>query len=189
MAALVDIFNSALVKVGAGTILSPAEESREAQLCSEQWPKVFAETLMAHPWECAAARAVLAPDVEAPSFEWAHQYTLPANCLIVRELTDSNGVGYYPFEIEGRKLLTDANPAYIRYTRSMTSPAEIDPLLAEVLALRLAVEIAYSLVQSASLAELVARQYETRVQEARSILSRQSSIRVRDAGSWIASRG
>jgi hypothetical protein len=71
------------------------------------------------------------------------------------------------FVIEGRKLVTDEGTAKIKYIGRVTDPNEYDANLIDVLAARLAFEIAYAIAGSTSLVQLASAIYEQKLSEAR----------------------
>jgi hypothetical protein len=55
--------------------------------------------------------------IKAPQFRWDYIYTLPSDCLRVLRVNGEDGQenDSDPFEIEGTKLLTDADEVQLRY--------------------------------------------------------------------------
>ena len=60
MASVLGICNSGLIKLGASTIMSLTEGTKNANLCNEQFAKLRDEVLRGHNWNFAIARAKLA---------------------------------------------------------------------------------------------------------------------------------
>jgi len=56
------ICNSALLKIGASTIVSLSDSSVEAEACNEQYTKLRDELLRSHPWNFAMKRVFLGTD-------------------------------------------------------------------------------------------------------------------------------
>ncbi len=105
MASIVGICNSALIKLGASTILSLTEGSKNANLCNEQYEKLRDDLLRAHPWNFAAARQKLARLADAPAFGFAYAYQLPAAFLRAIEVSgNDSGRGGAAYKIEGRTI-------------------------------------------------------------------------------------
>lgn len=163
MASVVGIVNSALIKLGADTIAALNEDSPEARAANARFEALRDEVLRAHPWNFALARAELARLVDAPAFGPAHQYQLPADCLRVMAMD-----GEEPFEIEGNRLLTDAESARALYVRRVADPNLFDAMFRETLALRLAADLAYKLVSSTTLAQQMMQIYREHLALARS---------------------
>ncbi len=70
------------------------------------------------------------------------------------------------FIIEGRKLLTDDGTAKIKYVARVTDPQQYDAGLIEVLASRLAYEIAYAITGSTTVRQIAAADYERKLKDA-----------------------
>ena len=68
MPSVVDICNEAMDLLGAATITSLTENSKEARLCNRRFDTVRDTVLRSHNWNCAITRATLAQDAVAPSF-------------------------------------------------------------------------------------------------------------------------
>jgi hypothetical protein len=178
MPSVVDICNEAMDLLGAATIASLTENSKEARLCNRRFETVRDAVLRAHPWNAAIARADLAQDSEAPAFGFSFQYTLPTDpyCLRVmsfwnvnvdNELTPYDSQVMY--KIEGRKVLSNEETCKIIYISRVTDTEQYDALLSSTIAHRLASETAYAITGSNSIAQQMFSLYETRIREARSM--------------------
>ena len=181
----VSICNSALVKVGAERITSLDESTPGAIACNEQFTKIRDEVLRAHPWNCVIARVELASvaDYEDPMGEWTAQFSLPSDCL--RVLRTKDDVDY---KIEGRYLLSNDSECSIQYIKRETDYSKYDPMLLECLSLRLAVELAYLITQSKSVAELLMIQYKALLSEARSADGQEGTADDAVVTDWTESR-
>mgnify|MGYP003629760355 FL=1 len=165
MASDVDICNSALNAIGASNIISLTEDSRAARVCNQRYEFVRDSVFRAHPWNCLISRVEVAADSTAPAFEFEYAHTLPTDpyCLRVLRPQDPDSV----FKIEGRKLLANSTPFKFIYISRVTDPNEYDQLLIEALAARLAADISYALVNSATLTQSLYAIYESKLSEAR----------------------
>lgn len=144
----VDICNMALDNLGAKPpIVSFDDNTDVARTCKRVYPISRNKVLRAHEWNCAIARETLAALVDAPVSGYSYQYQLPIAPLCLRVLNMTN-VENAEYRIEGDKLLTDEEECSIRYIREVTNTTEFDPDLIELIALRLAADIAYSITQS-----------------------------------------
>ena len=195
MASDVDICNSALNMIGASNIISLTEDSRAARVCNQRYEFVRDAVFRAHPWNCLISRVEVAADATAPAFEFEYAHTLPTDpyCLRVLRPQDPDSV----FKIEGRKLLANSTPFKFIYIARVTDPNEYDQLLIEALAARLAADISYALVNSATLTQSLFAIYDAKLSEARFVdategtpdnvvnIDRTSYI---EADSFIASR-
>jgi len=165
MASNVDICNSALNMIGASNIISLTEDSRAARVCNQRFEFVRDAVMRAHPWNCLIVRTSLAADSDTPAFEFDHQHTLPTDpyCLRVLRPEDPDTV----FRVEGRKIISSTTPFKMIYVARVTDPNEYDQLLIESIASRLAADISYALVNSASLSQMLMATYENKLSEAR----------------------
>ena len=163
MASDVDICNSALNMIGASNIISLTEDSRAARVCNQRFEFVRDSVFRAHPWNCLVTRTSLAADSDTPAFEFDHQHTLPADCLRVLRPENPDTV----FRVEGRKIISSTTPFKMIYVARITDPNEYDQLLIESIAARLAADVSYALVNSASLSQMLMATYDTKLSEAR----------------------
>jgi hypothetical protein len=163
MASVVEICNSALNQLGASTILSLTENSKNGRLCNARYETVKDSVLRAHPWNAAIKRQALAADTATPAWGFAKQYTLPSDCL--RVLTIQNYQSNY--KIEGRKILTNDDNVKLVYVARITDPNEMDVLLRETISAALASDIAYAVTANATLQQRMAEKYQLKLSEAR----------------------
>jgi hypothetical protein len=163
MASNVDICNSALNMIGGSNIISLTEDSRAARVCNQRYEFVRDAVFRAHPWNCLITRTTLAADSDTPAFEFDYQHTLPADCLRVLRPQDPDTV----FKVEGRKIISSTTPFPMIYTSRVIDPNQYDLLLIESIAARLAADISYALVNSASLSQMLMATYESKLSEAR----------------------
>jgi len=140
-------------------------------------------TLRAYNWNCATARAELAQDSAAPTWGYSYQYPLPNDCLRVLQLERLD----LKFKVEGRKLLTNESSAKILYIKRIGA-GEMDPLLIDAVAARLAAELAYALSNNRSLAELMMEIYERKKLEAGCIDAQEGTPDEIQVDSWLNAR-
>jgi len=192
MASTVDICNGALNQLGATTILSLTEDSKNARLCNSRYTQVRDALFRTHPWNCLQARLELAASTTTPAWGFAYAYTLPANCLrLLRVLDyDSN------YKVEGRKILSNASTMKILYISRVTDPNEYDELLRETLSAALGADIAYAVTSNNTTSQNMILSYQEKLRDARFVDSTEGQnvdqdlgmTDVIDAGSFINSR-
>lgn len=163
----VQICSNALLLVGADTINSFSDESDRAKLVSNLWENVRDAVLRAHPWNCAVKREALAPDVDGPDFDYSYQFTLPGDCLRVLSVGQKGEATDY--EIEGRKILVDDNPCYLRYVYRNEDVASWDALLVEAATAYMAMTCAYPLTKSSTVQKQMAELYSFKLRQARTV--------------------
>jgi hypothetical protein len=192
MASTVDICNGALNQLGATTILSLTEDSKNARLCNARYTQVRDALFRTHPWNCLQVRLELAASTTTPAWGFAYAYTLPANCLrLLRVLDyDSN------YKVEGRKILSNASTMKILYISRITDPNEYDELLRETLSAALGADIAYAVTSNNTTSQNMILSYQEKLRDARFVDSTEGQnvdqdlgmTDVIDAGSFINSR-
>ena len=192
MASTVDICNGALNQLGATTILSLTEDSKNARLCNSRYTQVRDALFRTHPWNCLQARLELAASTDSPAWGFTYAYTLPANCLrLLRVLDyDSN------YKVEGRKILSNASTMKILYISRITDPNEYDELLRETLSAALGADIAYAVTSNNTTSQNMILSYQEKLKDARFVDSTEGQnvdqdlgmTDVIDAGSFINSR-
>ena len=178
MPSVVDICNEAMDLLGAATITSLTENSKEARLCNRKFDTVRDAVLRAHPWNCAIARAELAADSIAPAFGFSYKYPLPTDpyCLRVLSFWNSNvnnEVAAYDsnvmIKIEGRNVLSNEGTCNIIYISRVTDTEQFDTLLSTAVAHRLAADTAYAITGSNSVSQQMFALYESRLKEAKGV--------------------
>jgi len=179
MASVVEICNSALNQLGATTIISLTEDSKNARICNARYANVRDALFRTHPWNCLQKRAVLASDVATPAWGYSKQFTLPADCL--RLLTVLNYD--YDYKVEGRKILTNANDMSILYVARITDANEYDESLRELISAALAADIAYAVTSSNPVSQTMFQLYQEKLKDARFIDATEGQNTLLDNGS------
>tara|TARA_R100000458_G_C8222275_1_gene206269 strand:+ start:441 stop:1022 length:582 start_codon:yes stop_codon:yes gene_type:complete len=163
MASIVDICNGALNQLGASTIITLTEDSKNARLCNARFTQVRDSVFRSHPWNCLQKRVELAADTDTPAWGFTSQFTIPADCLRVLSILDFDS----DHKIEGRKILTDNSSMKILYVSRVTDPNEYDELLRETLSAALAADIAYAVTSSNPTASNMYKLFQDKLKEAR----------------------
>lgn len=149
MASKVEIANRALQMLGAKTIVSLTEDSRNARSINLAYEPAKLAELRKHPWNFAIKRAQLAASATEPLFNRDNSFPLPSDC--VRLLSPDPEVNFndLDWQIEGRNIITDwAAPLDIRYIYDVTDPNEMDVLFRELLSAKLALDLCEEITQS-----------------------------------------
>ena len=161
---IVDICNSALQKVGAVSIVSLDDNSREARQCKIAYDSNRRSELRKHPWNFAVKRVVLAPESTSPSFDYAYQFPLPSDCLRVLIPPDA----CLDWAVEGKKILSNTGPILnLRYISDVEDVTQFDPAFYDMLAISLAIDICEAITTSASKTNVLEGMYKEAVSEAR----------------------
>ena len=184
MTSVVDICNRALIKIGADTITSLDEQTKEARLCNTLYDMIRKELLRSHPWNFAIKRLVLAADLTVPEFGYDWQYPLPTDCLRILHMYDSG----YPFKVEGRFLLTDEVQVAAVYIANITDTEQFDALFVSLLVCRLAVEMGYSITGATFIAQGLKEELAQLRKDAKLFDAQEGSPDELPDGDWLGSR-
>lgn len=161
---LVDLCNKSLQRVGAASIMSFTDNSREARACAKAYDICRRDELRKHVWNFAISRAALAADTAAPPFDKAYGYALPADCLRVL-LPGGMPVDW---QLEGRAILSNsAGPLRLRYVADVTDCTLFDASFYTGLALSIAIDICEPLTQSNGKKQDLMAEYKDAISDAR----------------------
>jgi hypothetical protein len=180
----VAICNSALLRVGANTIITLDDNTVEGKLCKEQYQKVKEAFLRSHPWKFAIRRTELAASVTPPEFEFDNQFQLPTDCLRVVGTSLSKDQEWTE---EGRFLLANTDSIKIKYI-SNVDEGQFDANAAEALSAMLAYNLSFSLAQSVQLRQLLEDEMKKTMQDARTFSAQAAAGDRVYADTWLNSR-
>lgn len=170
MSSAVSICTNALLLLGGSPIASFDEATDSARLCSNLWPTVRDAVLRAHPWNCAIKRVSLAPKGEAPVYGHAFAFTLPSDCLRFLD-ADTD----YAYTLEGRDILADENPLYIRYLYRNEDVNTYDTLLCDALTAAMQAHLAYPITKSTTQQEAAWKLFSEKLKLARAVDGQEGS--------------
>jgi len=172
MATEVSICSKALRLLGDDPITSLTDDSERARLCNSLYGDARDYLLRSHPWNFAITRASLAQLSDSPAYQYSYQYALPTDpyCLRVLSMEYEDYIFKVEnFATEGRVLLTDESTAKILYIARITDTNRFDPMFTDLLATKLALDLAYPVTNSVNLMAQVQKLFERRLSDARSI--------------------
>ena len=178
MASTVDICNGALNQLGATTILSLTEDSKNARLCNSRFTQVRDAVFRSHPWNCLQKRVELAADTTAPAWGFSYAYTLPADCLRLLRILDYDS----NYKVEGRKILSNTSSMKILYIGRITDPNEYDESLRETLSASLAADIAFAITSNNTTATNMYNLFQDKLKDARFVDSTEGQNIDQDLG-------
>ena len=192
MASVVGICNGALNQLGATTILSLTEDSKNARLCNARFSEVRDAVFRSHPWNCLQKRIEIAADTTAPAWGFKFAYTLPADCLRLLRILDYDS----NYKVEGRKILSNTSSMKILYVSRVTDPNEYDELLRETLSAALSADIAFAVTSNNTTSTNMYNLFQDKLKDARFVDSTEGQnveqdlgmTDVIDAGTFINSR-
>lgn len=159
-----ELANLALTRIQEEVILdindTTNDAARKSKLLLEP---VIREVARSHKWNALKTRAQLPQDTAGPAFEWDHSYTLPVDCLQVVKVNGYSVDHAYiqdHFEIEARRILTNADEAKIQYIRFTDNVTIFDPLLDRAIATLLSSYLAGALQGDHQLSQALREEYE-----------------------------
>jgi len=147
MASKVDICNLALMKVGAESITALTDSTKRAKLCNKLFTPTLERVIKHHNWLFATKRFTLSnPSSTTPIYGFQNRFALPDDIYKIIELEQK----HLDWRVENGFLLTDAETVNLK---AITVEEDVDLYedFKEVMALHLAVQLAYPIVQSVSL--------------------------------------
>ena len=192
MASVVDICNGSLNQLGATTILSLTEDSKNARLCNSRYTQVRDALFRTHPWNCLQKRIELAADTTAPAWGFTNAFTLPSDCLRLLRILDYDS----NYKVEGRKILSNTSGMKILYVARITDPNQYDELLRETISASLGADIAFGITSNNQTAKNMYELFKDKLRDARFVDSTEGQnveqdlgmTDVIDAGTFINSR-
>lgn len=185
-----EVCNSALIYLGANTINSLNDSSKNARLCNDQYDKLRKSLLRSHPWNFALTRKDLSQTNNTPAYGFSNEYLLPSDVLRV---WDTN-IGDVEWKVEinpktGNKvLLTDEGAVSILYIKDVTDTTLFDPMFEEALATSIAYHLAYNIVQSTSLMKNMLAIHQDILARARTMNAQESQLEQVEADDWLTER-
>jgi hypothetical protein len=157
-----DLANYALAHIGLQRITDITDtDSPTAVVCNEFVDQVIDEVIRSHPWNCTVKMETLSEISGDPGFGWSNQFQMPGDVIRLLEVNGKDfGNSDELYEIKnGKVLLTDYSTMEIRYAARI-DVNDMDPLLAEACALKLASKIIAPLSANLNLQQQVAVMYE-----------------------------
>lgn len=156
MATAVQICSNALLMLGANPIASFSETTVEARLCANIYPLAKADILRRHNWGCCTKRVVLAPEVQAPAFDWKYQFARPGDWLRTIQVGELGEL--LDYQMEGVRILANTNVLKLVYIADVTE-GEWDALLTQVMIKRMEMDLAYPITKSTSLRDSLKQEF------------------------------
>ena len=191
MASVVNMCNSALNLLGASTISSLTDDTKNAKLCNQRYEPVRNRVFRSHAWNCLHKRVQLAQNSTAPVVEYTYAYALPSDCL--RSLKIHNGTtdsiaSALDYKLEGRNIVTDIGTLYLVYIALDTDPNNYDAYLRESISHQLAADLCYAITNNATLAANYMARADERLREARFIDATENSLGTIEANEFTDAR-
>lgn len=189
MASEVGICNSALIKLGASTIIALTDGSKNANLCNAQYAELRDELLRTHVWNFAKSRQKLGKLAAAPVYEFDNAFQLPADWLRTISVHDNDaGFGTVTYRIEGRTVLAGADELWLTYIRRATDPNEMTATFREALSWRLALDLSQAITQSSTVMERMRQGFIPALSVASAVDGVEDFPETMPTGSWVSER-
>ena len=160
---VVGICNGALNQLGATTILSLTEDSKNARLCNSRYTQVRDAVFRSHPWNCLQVRLELPQSTTTPAWGFKFQFDLPGDCLRLLKILDYDS----NYKVEGRAILSNNQTMKILYISRIEDPAQYDELLRETLSAALGADIAYAITSNNTTSQNMLVTYQEKLRDAR----------------------
>ena len=178
------IANMALSSLGEARIQNLNDNNSRARAVNARIHDVITTVLRMHVWNSALERATLT-SVGTPGFGYSYIFQLPSDCIRVVEV---NPVSRY--QVEKKNILSNEKTLNILYVGEPTDINNLDSLLAEAIAMKLALEVAETLTSKQGLKAELMQKWVVALQEARSANSHDKTPEHRERSSYMdAKRG
>ena len=167
----IQLYNEALLLVGANEISSVTEETNNATLCNRFFESARDYVTVNSRWNSVQSEASLTASATAPivSDKWLKKGALPNDPYCLRVLDAYvNGVNV-DYEVVGRFLYSNDLPLDIRYVSRISDLSSISPGLFQAIALYLAYKISYPVTRDLQSVKDIYSLYQDHIREARMI--------------------
>lgn len=198
------ICNLALTRLGHTQIVDIETDTKKAgDLCRLYYRHCRDSLLRAHPWNFSIKRASLSRETATPNHEYTYSFALPVDCLKVIR-TSWEALGYssdetigvpggfghsIPYRLESKKLLTNEATCSIEYIARVTDTSLFDEMFTDLLAQRLAAEMAMALTDNPRVVGNAWEVYRMKLPDARTTDAQEGSTRdVVDTSAWALAR-
>lgn len=195
MATPTDICNIALRRIGSERITDLVRDtSTSAEVARDLYDEARRDLLNRHNWNFAIKRAQLTASATDPAFGWDYAYILPddfVRLVSVHPHDDDDAGVEYRLEFQAsddRVLLCNSNQVYIRYVFDCEDVNVMSAAFRDTFAMRLARDFAGALAKSASMIEVIGREYLRSLSHAKSIDAVEDFPEKMAEGSWVTAR-
>jgi hypothetical protein len=192
----VEICNVGLSRIGALTISSLTQASREARMCNVFYEPSRDATLADLDWNFARKQDLLAELTEEID-GWDFIYRYPSDCITAREIYNPSKVydeDKVEFEVgasssgDYRIILTDLEDAQLIYTKKVDNEVLFDPIFCDALAWKMGMELAMPLRSDDKIQAACARGYALAIGSAKNRSSKEKASTPNQSSSFARSR-
>lgn len=190
MASNIGIVNSALLKVGASkTIVSLTDDTPNAIKANALFDILRDALVRSGAWNFATKRVKLAQSTTVPVYEYDFGYPLPSDWLRTLQVHDNDaGSGAVEYRMEDGSILSSATELWLLYINRVTDPNVMTADFRELLALKLAVELAIPVANSKSLRTVLLQEFRRERRTVKTASAIEDFVDRFPDGSWITTR-
>ena len=170
MATEVSICNHALALLGQQRVLTLDDDTREAGACKDTYAPTRDAMLEENAWTFARAQASLPAETTVPVFGYTLSFPLPPDCINVTWAGPDSATAFTSVawervgdRIYARPPASATTSIFIWYTRRVQDAQQFPPAFADVLATRVAAELAYAFTESAQRHQALWQVYERKL--------------------------
>ena len=180
----INIVNRALGLLGAEFISSLTEDTKAARFANGLFDDTRDALFRQHPWNCCIKRASLSKTSNTPAYYFTAEFQLPTDWLRIVKPEDDQ----VEYKIEGDKLVTETDTFKCTYIFRNETINTYDPLLVDVLAIKLAANLAMPLLQDPKTLDMMYKLYYEKLASARSADAVEGTPEGIVADFWLDSR-
>ena len=187
MQSIKGLYDLALQELGSGLgVASPDEDTRNGRACRKCYDTVRrGELRRPGYWLFAMEQRIMAPDADAPAFDFLYKYTLPASAIKIRRPTDP----YLDWQVKGRKIFTNDGPVLnLDYVTDIEDVTMFDPLFYQAVALKMAIAMCEEITQSNSKQQTIYQKWKDVMVDAKASNAFESPPIDGEEGSWLLAR-
>ena len=151
-----DIYNSALQRIGAKPLTDVDSQTKEGNLCRRYYDNSIATIMRLHPWNFGTRRIALPLNGTAPAFGYSKAYDLPPDYVSMISLEDATE----QYTIENGQVLTNAVNGNCRYVAFPSDPMQIPNDVLRCIILCLASDMAMNLSNSSGISDRLLNELE-----------------------------
>ena len=154
-----DICNKALTQLGAAPITNIDDNTNNANILSRVYEIALKSVLAECKWNFATKRRLLSVSTYDPEWDYddeAYVYARPADIVRIFESNDEDAT----WREEGDYIISDTAGLGIAYVYYLDTPSKYPIFFVDALVDKLASDIAYMIINSATKAEQMIAKYE-----------------------------
>jgi hypothetical protein len=161
MASKVQICNLALTRIGASTITSLSDGTRESNLCNTIYDSIAEEVMSEGEWSVCTFRTTLNQTTNTPTYDYTYEYQLPTNPRVLKFIEISGDrLNDLEYDIEEDKLLTNESTVKCKYVGFLEDTSKYGPYLKKAIISRLAQELSYTITGSSANSDRLYQRYQ-----------------------------